>query len=172
MIIEIIPNWHPVLVHFTIGLLAMSVFLSLIVTVIKNETLRNQLAVTARWNLWLGVLITAGTVLAGIYAFNTVPHHSTNQHLAMLDHRKWALATSALFLALAVWSLASYTHGQTALDSIRHYVFTALMVVAGSMLLVTGYKGGELVYRHGIGVLAVAPPSGQPADGGHTHHDH
>lgn len=171
MEIEIIPNWHPVFVHFTIGLLATSVALYLIATIVRKEGLHGQLATTARWTLWIGVLMTAATVLSGLDAYDTVPHHSTTQHLAMGYHRSWALGTAALFALLALWSVATYRRGRTAFSGLRHYAFVALLLTAGGMLAVTGYKGGELVYRHGIGVLAVPAPENGGRDHGH-HDDH
>lgn len=36
---------------------------------------------------------TIGTVLAGWYAYNTVPHTALS-HAAMTDHRNWALSTA------------------------------------------------------------------------------
>ena len=171
--IEIIPNWHPVLVHFTVGLLGMSVVLFIAGTLIRKEPLHGQLAIAASWNLWLGTALTVGTVLAGLHAFNTVPHSSETQHLAMLNHRQWALSTAALFLALAAWSLIANIRGATAFAGIRHYIFLALMLVAGLLLATTGYKGGELVYRHGLGVLAVPATAEEHHDhGGHDHGTH
>lgn len=173
MNIEIIPNWHPILVHFTIGLLSMSVALLLVGTLIRKGPLHSQLATAARWNLWLGAALTIGTVLSGLYAFNTVPHQLEAQHLAMLDHRKWALSTATLFLALAAWSLVANLRGKAAFAGFRHYIFVTLMVVAGLMLAATGYKGGELVYRHGLGVMAIPAMEEEHHNrGGHDHGEH
>lgn len=170
--IEIIPNWHPIFVHFTIGLLGSSVVLFLVATLICKAPVQNYLAIMARGTLWLGVLMTVATVLTGLQAFDTVPHHSAEQHLAMLDHRNWALSTAALFIFLALWSLIANWRGKSAFRGVRHVVFLVLILVAGSLLLTTGYKGGELVFRHGIGVLAVpAPTNGDHGHNGH-HDDH
>lgn len=173
MKIEIIPNWHPILVHFTIGLLGISVVLFLMGTLIRKGPLHSQLATAARWNLWLGAALTVGTVLAGFYAFNTVSHSREAQHLAMLDHRKWALSTATLFLTLAAWSLIANLRGNAAFSGFCHYIFIALTVVAGLMLAATGYKGGELVYRHGLGVMAVpAMEEEHHEHGDHEHGEH
>ncbi len=173
MNIEIIPNWHPILVHFTIGLLGMSVALFLIGTLVRREPLHTQLATAARWNLWLGAALTIGTVLAGVYALGTVAHSKEAQHLAMLDHRKWALGTTALFLMLAAWSLITNRRGEAAFAGFCHHIFVTLMVIAGLMLAATGYKGGELVYRHGLGVTAMpVMEEGHHERGGHDHGEH
>lgn len=156
--IEIIPNWHPILVHFTVGLLATSVALHFAAVLIRKETLRAQIIIVARWNLWIGTAITAITVLAGLHAFSTVPHQLESQHLAMLDHRAWALGTAALFAVLALWCGFFAHRGK--------FLFLALLAAAGMGLAATGYKGGELVFRHGLGVMP------QPAMPEKHHHDH
>ena len=84
--IEVIPNWHPIFVHFTIGLLLVSTLLYVVGFTLKCE----NLLIAARLNLWLGSLITIATVLAGLNAYNTVAHDSAS-HLAMTDHRNWAI---------------------------------------------------------------------------------
>ncbi len=173
MIIDIQPNWHPVFVHFTVSLLFMAVLLFLIAAILRKEPLHSQLATVARWNLWLGAAMTVGTVLAGLYAFDTVDHNREEQHLAMLDHRQWALSTAALFLVLAAWLLFMAVRGKTAFTGFRHYIFVTFMVIAGLMLAVTGYKGGELVYRHGLGVLSAPVMDKEHHEyGNHEHGEH
>jgi len=44
-----------------------------------------------------------------------------------------------------------------------------LLVTAFGLLATTGYKGGEVVYRHGIGVMSMPVPS---EDGSHASHEH
>lgn len=160
--IEIIPNWHPFLVHFTIALLLTATGFFIVGRLFAARPWSNDLIMAARWNLWLGALITLGTVAAGIYAYNTVAH-DTPSHAAMTDHRNWALPTAAAFLALALWSLWEWRkRGRTSL------VFLVSLVVAAGALAVTGFKGGEVVYRHGLGVMSLP----QIEDEGHGHqHD-
>jgi len=155
--IEIIPNWHPILVHFTIGLLAISTALYAAGYALKKE----NLLIAARWNLWLGALITIGTVVAGLYAYNTVAHDGMS-HQAMTDHRNWALPTAAVYLLLAGWALAKQ-RGAKAVS----LVFLIAMLLASPLLALTGYKGAEVVYRHGTGVMRMPEIHG---DGGHGSH--
>lgn len=178
MAINILPNWHPVFVHFTVGLLFMAVFLFFAATAIRREPLHGQLATAARWNLWLGVLITVGTVIAGFFAFNSVDHGG-DAHLPMLSHRNWALSTVPLFVLLAVWSMHPVMRKGDFVGW-PHGIFLVLLAIAGMMLMATGYKGGELVFRYGVGVmLQPSPDQGMPEiatpmqeqESGH-HHDH
>lgn len=172
--IEIIPNWHPVFVHFTVGLLLTSVALFLAAALVRKEKLRGKILAVASWNLWLGTLVTVGTLLAGFYAFNTVPHQFEAQHLAMLDHRKWALGAAALFVVLALWSLISTLRGKGAITGWTNALFLALLLAAGASLAATGYKGGELVFRHGLGVMPqpVAQKEHHDSHGEHGNHPH
>ncbi len=159
MNIEIIPNWHPIFVHFTVGLLSISALLYLAGLVLKKQ----NLLIAARWNLWIGAAMTVGTVLAGLYAYSTVAHDGPS-HAAMTDHRNWALPTAGIFVVLALW--AAWTQRGAKVVS---PVFVAVMLLASGLLAVTGYKGGEAVYRHGVGVMRMPKIHG---DGGHGSHSH
>lgn len=159
MNIEIIPNWHPIFVHFTIGLLGISALLYLAGLVLKKE----NLLVAARWNLWIGAAMTICTVMAGLYAYNTVTHDGPS-HAAMTDHRNWALPTAGVFLVLALW-VAWKQRG----DKIVSPVFVSAMLLASGLLAVTGYKGAEAVYRHGIGVMRMPEIHGDGSHGSHSH---
>jgi uncharacterized membrane protein len=142
--IEIIPNWHPLFVHFTIALLTISTLLYVAGLFFKKE----NLLIVARWNLWIGVTITVGTLLAGLYAYNTVAHDAPS-HVAMTNHRNWALVTASIFVLLALWALWKQRGARTVSP-----VFVVAMVAATGLLFITGYKGGDVVYRYGLGVLS------------------
>lgn len=160
--IEILPNWHPIFVHFTVALLIVAAALHLLSHFVSHTSLKNQLTITARWNLWLGIGFTLLTVAAGWYAYNTVAHDAPS-HLAMTEHRNWAMATFTLFLVVAGWEVYLQRHGKG-----KGWLFTGLLVLAAGLLLSTAWHGGELVYRHGLGVMSMPKPEGA----GHTHeHD-
>lgn len=159
MNIEIIPNYHPIFVHFTIGLLSVSALLYLLGSIFKKE----NLFIAARWNLWIGAVLTIGTVIAGFDAYNSVGHDAAS-HAAMTDHKNWALPTAGIFLALAVWAAWKQRGAKTVGP-----VFVGIIVLASVLLAVTGYKGGEVVYRHGTGVMRMPEIHG---DGGHGSHSH
>ena len=159
MNIEIIPNWHPVFVHFTIGLLSISAFLYLVGLVLQKP----NLLIVARWNLWIGTALTVCTVLAGLYAYNTVMHDGPS-HAAMTDHRNWALLTAGIFVMLALWAAWKQRGAKTVSP-----IFVCVMLLASGLLAMTGYKGGEAVYRHGIGVMRIPEVHG---DGSHDSHSH
>ena len=165
--IEIIPNWHPFFVHFTIALLLVSTLFHIVSALSTKSTNYYQFENVANWNLWLGVVFAIVTVVAGWFASNSVDH-DTPSHLAMLEHRNWALGTTAAFMLLAFWSIR---RARKALPIT--WLITLPLIVASMSLGATGWLGGELVFRHGLGVMSL-PDTDEHDHGAHSHgsHDH
>ncbi len=175
--IEIVPNWHPIVVHFTVALLALSVVTHFVVRVLPSGGLRTEARVFARWSLWLGTGFALATVATGWLAYNSVAHDDAS-HAAMLGHRSWALATLSAFLVATGWSLWHYRGERQ-----PGVVFTLVLLVAGGSLLGTAWRGGELVFRYGLGVMALPqqapsptqapiPPKATAPQGAHDHANH
>lgn len=156
--LEIVPNWHPIFVHFTVALFTLSVIL-FVITPLMKPPMQEQWLIVARWALWFGAGFTVITALTGLYAYNTVAH-DTPSHEAMTEHRNWAIATITLFLALAIWSIIRVRRQLTLGTG-----FVVLMVVAGGLLGSTAWHGGEVVYRFGLGVMSMPKAEGK----GHAH---
>jgi uncharacterized membrane protein len=166
--IEIIPNWHPIFVHFSVALLSVATFAFFISMVAGQYATRYQTRQYARWSLWLGVGFSVFTVAAGVYAYYTVAHDGPS-HEWMTIHRNVALGTFAVFLALAIWSLVCVKR-----QSEENKGFLFLLVIGFIALLSTSWLGGELVYRHGLGVQSLPESNGEGhdhdhGDGGHDH---
>lgn len=155
---EIIPNWHPIFVHFTVALFSLAVGLFVVTPFIKSP-LKEQWQIVARWALWFGAAFTVVTGLTGLYAYNTVAH-DTPSHAAMTDHRNWAIATVSLFLILAAWSIFRARQNKA-----FGALFIAAMLIAGGLLASTAWRGGEAVYRFGLGVMSLPKAKGE----GHAH---
>ncbi len=147
---EIVPNWHPVFVHFTIGLCLVSVALFTVAILFPARSWRDSLLAAARWNLWIGAGFAIVTVAAGLYAANTVAHDDLS-HSAMIDHRNWGLAAMTIFIVSAMWLGIRERRGK----SMTSLVLVPLYVGA-ALLTVTGLKGGELVFKYGLGVAVPA----------------
>lgn len=168
--IEIIPNWHPIFVHFTVALLTVSLGLYLAAMASGSE----QLRMVAKWNLWIGSAITLLTLAAGLYAYNTVAH-DTPSHEAMTEHRNWALVTVAMLLPLLLWSVLAERRAKK-----LGWSFVGLFAVVGLLLASTAWHGAEVVYRYGLGVMSLpktdshdhaSHPHGEAGHGNATNHD-
>lgn len=160
--LNIIPNWHPIFVHLSVGVLSAAVLFFAAAKIAAGKPWSGFLGTVARGNLWLGAVVTLATVATGWYAFNTV-EHDTISHAVMKVHRNWALATAVVFLILALWSWRAYRRpgGESG-------AFVGASIVALALLMTTGWYGGELVFRHGLGVMSL--PESHSQDNGH-HHD-
>lgn len=145
--IEIVPNWHPVFVHFTVGLLLVSVAVGVLAALLPAAMAwRERLLGFAHGNLRLGYLFALATAYFGWLAFNSVDHDDL-AHRVMTEHRDFALLTLALFAPFFLLSWFRQKIGR------RLTLILALaMVVPGVSLARTGWLGGELVFRHGLGV--------------------
>lgn len=157
--LEIIPNWHPLLVHFTIALFSISILLFIASVVFADSELGDNCLTAAKLNLWLGASISILTGLAGWYAYNTVDH-DTLSHAAMTDHRNWALVTLSVFFLITLWTIVS--------KKIREKptaIFLIACIIGGGLLMTTGFKGAETVYRYGLGVMSLPKVEGE----GHAH---
>ena len=165
--IEIIPNWHPIFVHFSVGLLLIAALFHIAVMLAGDGALKQAFIQVANWNLWAGTAISAVTVVAGWFAYNSV-NHDTPSHLAMIEHRNLALVTFAVYLAVCLWSaMAAKKHAPI------KWPLVIAVCVAGGLLVSTAWHGGELVYRHGLGVMSLPNPDAHVhGEGGDHEHDH
>lgn len=151
---EIIPNWHPIFVHFTVALFSTAVFLFFLAyvtsyTKLKSISFFSEIEIVARWCLWLSAVFSIITVSFGFYAYYTVKHDAIS-HAAMTTHRNWALITASIIVLSTLWSVW------------RHYkkikltlTFLLVILIGEGLLVTTAWHGGEVVYRYGIGVMSL-----------------
>lgn len=140
------PEWHPIAVHFPLALVVTGTFA---LTAARLEVLRRSaatLAIVGTWNLCLGAIAALLAVATGLAA---VLHLQVGiaARLAVSQHVKWALFTTVGLLLLAAWRGAGSDQ-----DSRPSRSFLVLLWLVTAGLLVTGYRGGQNVYRYGVGV--------------------
>ena len=143
--IEIIPNWHPIFVHFTVALTSIATFFFCLGFILQNKNLGKELLISGRFCLWTGALAA----------------HDTPSHEAMIIHRNWALTTLSVIFITAFWSIYIWLK-----DKKIGVFFLLAMVSAFLLVTITAWHGAELVYRYGLGVKSLPEES----HAGHTHH--
>jgi uncharacterized membrane protein len=158
----IMPNWHPLFIHFPIALL----ILGFVIEIISVGRPRGGFRAAGRWMMLLGALLALPAVTAGIYAFRDVAapggldvdEHwqqvlarstwSPQQWDVISDHIWYNSVAVFLFLAAVVVWLGSS-------DKWRRSIYLPALIVTlvGVILMIIGAShGGELVYRYGTGV--------------------
>jgi len=153
--LELIGSLHPVFIHFPLALLLAGGLFFLGASSIKPGTTANALRTTGSWNFCLGFGSLIPALITGWAAFQTVTH-DTPSHVVMTLHRNWAIAAGAAFLWVTVyaWRNRDSAWPKGGLAWIALFLGLALLGV-------TGYLGGTLVYRHGLGVQSLPAREGE-----------
>jgi len=159
---SIIPNMHPAVVHFPIALTLISLLFVLGAHMLRKHSAVPLLAAASHYTLWLAALSAVVAAVFGWLAFNSGMNHDDAGHAAMLLHRKWAIPTA---LGLAV--LAGWDAWKTRANQVMSLPTLALLFVLSGAIATTAWLGGEIVYRHGIGVLSL--PASEGAGHNHQH---
>jgi uncharacterized membrane protein len=147
-------SWHPVVVHLPLVGLLFAVLFDLVA--VQRHSTRWHDAATALW--WIGFLGAAAAITTGLFAYNRV-EHSDLGHEEMVLHRNLALSAVAVLLITAIWRWRRpYSQGAAILGLV------GALVLAGA-----GYLGGDLVYRHGIGIPTETLEQIAHERGGHAH---
>ncbi len=144
-----IPAWHPLIVHFPLALTVTATAAFLIARWLPAAKTAAGLSLVGTWNLIAGAVGSVFALGSGLAALIGQPL-STAAHAAVARHAKWAMLTVFALLAMAVWRGAG-----TAFESRPSRPFLIALLLATAALIVTGYLGGENVYRYGVGVAAV-----------------
>ena len=137
------PNLHPLIIHFPIALLLVAAVLELIAAWGKKPEFSR-----AGW--WNQIAGTAGLLLAvasGLFAESTARIGEDAREL-FERHEQIAFAATALFALLFFWRMAS--RGQ--MPSRGRWLFLVCLAAGAGLLLAGAFTGGELVYRHGLGL--------------------
>lgn len=159
-ILATLQRWdlHPVVDHFTIGLLIVGVLLDLVASMAPT---RLWLRYTALTLMILGAIAAGGSYFTGdleadrVFDAMSAPAKAVFHWHAMLGEYM-----AVAFGVLAVWRILIQGVGFFA-GSRTIYLIVA--IVAAGVLLRIGSLGGKLVYEYGVGT-ALMGPSASPTE--------
>ncbi len=160
-LVETIKAWqlHPVVDHYTVALVIVSILIDLLASVIPSRTWPRATALTL---MILGAAAAAGSNLTGGWEAGRVWENVKGpaldvlkRHALLGDWLPWVI------LALALWRLGIQFVGFLA-GSRPLYLLIA--VIAGGVIIYQGRLGGELVYEYGVGttLMPTATPTESP----------
>ena len=140
------PNPHPILVHFTIGLFVIAVIFDLLAHFTNKKSLENA----GWWNLLFSAAFSVIAVATGLSAEETVPHVD-EVHKIIETHETLGLITMGIIIVLVLWRSLN----RTELPHKFRIVYLALGLAGLMTITAGGYFGGEMVYRFGVGVTPI-----------------
>ena len=147
---------HPMLVHFPIALLFASVLFDLASFLSGWEDFKRA----GFWLLILGWIGGLAATLSGVLSEDVAKNAGVPEK-AIDRHEFFALTTLALFAILILVRILGRNHGSRKV----RWLYMAAAFIGLSFLSVTGYLGGDLVFRYGAGVeskaTSVISPQGQ-----------
>lgn len=153
--------------HFPIAFSTAAAFFMLLGKACRGQTWANQSVLFGRCMLWAAAIFASVAAVFGWFAYNSVDHDDAG-HAAMTLHRNWALvalAALALLAAIDIWA-------QRKAASLGN-VFLAALIAAWLLVLNAAWHGGEVVFRHGLGVMSLPMVEGHSEGHGHgAGHEH
>jgi uncharacterized membrane protein len=139
--------WHPIAVHFPLALVVTAAAALFGARLLRHARLAAALAIVGTWNLCVGALAVILALATGLGAAIGL-HVGAPARQAVSMHVKWAI-----FTALAVLLTATWRGAGNAMDERPSWLFLVILAAATAALIVTGYLGGQNVYRFGVGVM-------------------
>lgn len=134
------------IVHFPLALTLTAAGLLLGARLLRRPETAASLALVGTWNLCLGAVAAVVSLGFGLGAVLDLDV-SAAARASISSHAKWAIFTTLALVLLAVWRGAGTEH-----RSKPGWVFMMVLSAAACALIMTGYRGGQNVYRFGVGV--------------------
>jgi uncharacterized membrane protein len=142
------PNLHPLLVHLPIGVWVGAVIADL-TGLIFSRAIRSDAAASFLYPS--GAVLAIVTYLTGQRAAATVL--VPGMAFPVLEqHENWALATTILFVLVALLRLWVARRADPVPRTLR-VLLAAAAVLALLALVGTGERGARLVFQYGVGVI-------------------
>lgn len=149
----LLPEWHPMVVHFPLALGVSATVFLLAARLVRDEHRAATLATVGTWNLCVGAVAALFALGTGVAAMLDLQVGAAARQAISL-HLRWAIFTTLALVLLAVWRGAGNPS-----NSRPTWAFLLVLSAATAALIVTGYRGGQNVYRYGIGVHVLIAPA-------------
>ncbi|CUS82644.1 Uncharacterized membrane protein [Candidatus Kryptonium thompsonii] len=137
---------HPMLVHFPIALFTSYIIFEILWMIFQKDWLKNSSVLL----LFLGLIFVVPSILSGEASAENFEKVSTLEEL-IEAHETFAKLTGITFLIALILKVILIRTGKFNLKT--NLIVFAISLIGMFFLIQTGLKGGELVYKHGVGIL-------------------
>lgn len=132
---------HPIFTHFPMALWTISLLWDLL-GFMRGDSLWWSFS---KWSIAAGLIFAFLAIITGLVDFGRVPKEGPSETIAM-KHMLLVISASIFYGGSFFFRLSSL------IPTGYHFIFAeSLSVIGFLLLLIGGWYGGELVYRHGIG---------------------
>ncbi len=146
----LIPEWmsniHPLIVHFPIALLVMAILADFLSLILKRFS---WIRPAALWLYVFGALGTIGAYITGKQAADVV-HFPSAAYSVVARHADLALYTMLFFSGYALVRLF-IAYKKWDQKNVVAIILFLVAAVASGLIQQTAERGGELVFRYGVG---------------------
>jgi uncharacterized membrane protein len=168
------PNLHVILIHYPLGLLVVGVLIEFFSFLGWR---RSAFRAAGRWMLLIGILSLTPTLFSGFYALADV-----NRTADTADDATWAEIRQQSPIQGEAWDFATKHAWSNAIGSVvllvtlvlwmgssddwrrkLHFVWLLLLIGGLGTLVYGAFFGGEMIYRHGVGVEVVRESAASPS---------
>jgi len=137
---------HPMLVLFPIALFTSYIIFEILWMIFQKDWLKNSSVLL----LFLGLIFVVPSILSGEASAENFEKVSTLEEL-IEAHETFAKLTGITFLIALILKVILIRTGKFNLKT--NLIVFAISLIGMFFLIQTGLKGGELVYKHGVGIL-------------------
>ena len=142
--------WHPLFVHFAIGILIISSAVGLAWLVFRKKTFASNLRFTLSLLLWTGIVFFWITFLTGQEAYNVVVRTICDPPV-LKDHLWWAQFSAYLFSTATAADIASRIW-KDKIGRVLTPIVIVLLLGGAATISYSGHLGASVVYQQGGGV--------------------
>lgn len=148
---------HPMLVHFPIALLLFGVFCDLLRA--RQKTSASSLGSVGLWCTTAGVVMVIPVIGTGLLAhtFQVAPNPAAAELVNWHERLSYAVALWFGGLVAWRWDARGDSDASAAGGAPLPMAYRIAAVVGAVLLIVGAMLGGQLVYEHGMGVMAPGP---------------
>lgn len=149
---------HPVVVHFPIAFLVAGAVVALVAIFWRRCSLP-----------WIAFAALAAAAIGSVVAVGTGDNEASRvggiSEVAedLLDeHEEWGEVARNVAIVAALVALAAAGARKVRVAGLGLSVITAILAIAGTYSVIqAGHLGGQLVYRHGVGISRAAKSGGE-----------